>query len=635
METGPDHLDNAGVSGRADLSGLYHLGRTLGRGHFAVVKLARHVSTGQLVAIKMIDKTKLDGMATSHLLQEVRCMRLVQHPNVVRLYEAIDTPTTLHLVMELAEGGDLYDYILRHEGGVAERAAKRHFAQMARAVAYCHRLHVVHRDLKPENVVFFPRQGAVKLTDFGFSNLFRPGDMLATSCGSLAYSAPEVLLGERYHAPAVDIWSLGVILYMLVCGVPPFQETNDSETLVMILDCRYSVPDHVSQGCRDLISRMLQKDPARRATLAEIEAHDWLAGLDDALLSPEAPPYWLSGALSATSIRPGVPECGDLLAARPPTQQPAPGTWQPSLGYRRAPPEEAPMAKTPAALQQICEEEDEEEEVEDEEEEDGSSWAPGPLSLRQPLPFPEEKAGVKLESAGLMDTHSHEEEAGREELQSGSAMEMRDYKEDEEERKMNDEREEKMEVDKRETEFGSEERGGRSVISDQPVSNGNETVSRAPEELPSSEPRRFMGVQCCQGEPDAMTPGSEVEPNNNTNTPVHLPPQTAAPLSTLPFSPTEVSLNGHGTQTTGKEDEKEEKKADVERDDFLRDKLQAHNASGSETAGRTEPGKARSVKLKERLFQFPLCEKALAFNIPTHNKTKVLPLAQYNCCHVL
>lgn len=130
-------------------------------------------------------------------------MRRVQHPNVVRLYEVIDTPTTLYLVMELAEGGDLYDYIIRHEGGVAEATAKRHFAQIVRAVAYCHQLHVVHRDLKPENVVFFPQQGAVKLTDFGFSNLFQPGMMLATSCGSLAYSAPEILLGEEYHAPAV------------------------------------------------------------------------------------------------------------------------------------------------------------------------------------------------------------------------------------------------------------------------------------------------------------------------------------------------------------------------------------------------------------------------------------------------
>ncbi|KAK6477233.1 SNF related kinase b [Huso huso] len=262
------------------IAGLYDLDRTLGKGHFAVVKLARHVFTGQLVAVKVIDKTKLDSMAAGHLLQEVRCMKLVQHPNVVRLYEVIDTQTKLYLILELGDGGDMYDYIMRHEGGVSEDLAKVHFAQIVCAISYCHRLHVVHRDLKPENVVFFRQQGTVKLTDFGFSNRFQPGTMLMTSCGSLAYSAPEILLGEEYDAPAVDVWSLGVILYMLVCGQPPFQEANDSETLIMIMDCRYTVPARISPECKDLISRMLQRDPLKRASLEEIESHPWLNGVD-------------------------------------------------------------------------------------------------------------------------------------------------------------------------------------------------------------------------------------------------------------------------------------------------------------------------------------------------------------------
>ncbi|XP_008300639.1 serine/threonine-protein kinase SRK2H-like [Stegastes partitus] len=542
------HLEPRSSPGRSDLSGLYHLGRTLGRGHFAVVKLARHVSTGQLVAVKMIDKTKLDVMATSHLLQEVRCMRLVQHPNVVRLYEVIDTPTTLYLVMELAEGGDLYDYILRHEGGVAEATAKRHFAQIVRAVSYCHQLHVVHRDLKPENVVFFPQQGAVKLTDFGFSNLFQPGTMLATSCGSLAYSAPEILLGEEYDAPAVDIWSLGVILYMLVCGVPPFQETNDSETLVMILDCRYSVPEHVSHDCRDLISRMLQKDPSRRASLDEIEAHLWLQGLDDALLSPEAPPYWLSGALSPSSPRSGVPECGDLLAARPPNQLPFPGTWQPSLSFtlRPAPAEEPPVAKNLPALQQICEEEEEEEEEEeDEEDEDG-----------------------------------------------GDSQECRD-----------------------------EEAEMEEVISDQPVSHGEQPPAQTPELPPSSPPG--LGVRCCQGQPDLQQQqqqegqDEETEPNNNTNKPAPVLPASDSRRS---------SVSSGSLQKTAADGERDERAGD-------RGDVQTERRPSHESAPRAE--KRHSVKLRERLFQFPLCEKALAFNIPAHNKPKILPLAQYNCCHVL
>ncbi|KAM4618818.1 SNF related kinase b [Polymixia lowei] len=611
-QNGSNHLEHRGGSGRSDLRGLYHLGRTLGRGHFAVVKLARHATTGQLVAVKMIDKTKLDVMATSHLLQEVRCMKLVQHPNVVRLYEVIDTPTTLYLVMELAEGGDLYDYILRHEGGVAERTAKRHFAQIVRAVAYCHQLHVVHRDLKPENVVFFPQQGAVKLTDFGFSNLFQPGTMLATSCGSLAYSAPEILLGEEYDAPAVDIWSLGVILYMLVCGAPPFQETNDSETLVMILDCRYSVPEHVSEDCRDLISRMLQKDPSRRATLEEIEAHDWLQGLDDALLSPEAPPHWLSGALSPSSPRPGVPECGDLLAARPPSQPALPGPWQPSLSLRALPPEEPAVTKTLAALQQICEEEEDEEEEEEEENcpaKQTEGLASRPLLLAEQSQLsshPEEKAVVVLDEA---------EEVG-------SSVEMKEEEESE-----------KMSNEDREMEKGESCR----VILDQPVSDGNEPVTQTCEAPTRSLPG-FMGVQCCQGQPDPTSPGltteDQTEPNNNTNKPpppLPVPQPPISPISSHPPASARVSLVEAGRTARG--DGHEERRDEGERDELLTDKTQSHNAPGP--APRVEPGKGRSVKLRERLFQFPLCEKALAFNIPTNNKTKILPLAQYNCCHVL
>ncbi|XP_012726357.2 SNF-related serine/threonine-protein kinase [Fundulus heteroclitus] len=262
------------------VAGLYDLDKTLGRGHFAVVKLARHVFTGEKVAVKVIDKTKLDPVARGHLFQEVRCMKMVQHPNVVRLYEVIDTATKLYLILELGDGGDMYDCIMKHDGGLSEEVAKCYFAQIVHAISYCHRLHVVHRDLKPENVVFFEKQGVVKLTDFGFSNRFQPGKTLNTSCGSLAYSAPEILLGDEYDAPAVDIWSLGVILFMLVCGQPPFQEANDSETLTMIMDCRYTVPPHISHACRDLIGHMLQRDPKKRATLEQIESHEWLQGVD-------------------------------------------------------------------------------------------------------------------------------------------------------------------------------------------------------------------------------------------------------------------------------------------------------------------------------------------------------------------
>ncbi|CAK1556310.1 unnamed protein product [Leptosia nina] len=260
----------------AKIAGLYDLLDTLGSGHFAVVKLARHVFTGEKVAVKVIDKSKLDDVSKSHLFQEVRCMKLVQHPNVVRLYDVIETETKLYLILELGDGGDLYDYIMRHESGLSESLARDYFRQIVRAISYCHRLHVVHRDLKPENVVFFEKLGVVKLTDFGFSNKFCPGQKLETSCGSLAYSAPEILLGDSYDAPAVDVWSLGVILYMLVCGQAPFQEANDSETLTMIMDCKYTIPPNISNSCKRLIGRMLVREPEKRATLSEIATDPWV-----------------------------------------------------------------------------------------------------------------------------------------------------------------------------------------------------------------------------------------------------------------------------------------------------------------------------------------------------------------------
>ncbi|KAL3103647.1 hypothetical protein niasHS_000283 [Heterodera schachtii] len=266
----------------ARIAGLYDLEHTIGKGHFAVVKLARHVFTGEKVAVKVIDKTRLDPVSQAHMMQEVRCMKLVQHPNIVRLYEVIDTQTKLFLILELGDY-DMYEWVMRRpyeKGGGGEAEAQLYFSQIVKAINYCHKLHVVHRDLKPENVVFFERLGMVKLTDFGFSNLFVPGEQLQTSCGSLAYSAPEILLGDSYDAPAVDVWSLGVILYMFVCGRLPFQESNDSETLTRILDCKFSFPDHVSVDCRRLISSMLLRDPSRRATLEQIVQNKWVKAGD-------------------------------------------------------------------------------------------------------------------------------------------------------------------------------------------------------------------------------------------------------------------------------------------------------------------------------------------------------------------
>lgn len=201
------------------IAGLYDMERSLGSGHFAVVKLARHVFSGEKVAIKVIDKTKLDDVAKDHLYQEVRCMKLVQHPNVVRLYQVIDTQSKLYLILEYGDGGDMYDHIMKYEGqGISEEKARHYFKQIVSAIDYCHKLHVVHRDLKPENVIFFKNNDLAKLTDFGFSNSFLPGEKLYTSCGSLAYSAPEILLGDSYDAPAVGKLRLKMLYLLFLHG---------------------------------------------------------------------------------------------------------------------------------------------------------------------------------------------------------------------------------------------------------------------------------------------------------------------------------------------------------------------------------------------------------------------------------
>ncbi|CAD6186170.1 unnamed protein product [Caenorhabditis auriculariae] len=266
----------------ARIAGLYDLEHTIGQGHFAVVKLAKHVFTGEKVAVKIIDKTKMDAESTANIMKEVRCMKLVQHANIVRLYEVLDTQTKLFLILELGDY-DLHDFIVKHEKGVSEPIAQQYFCQIMIAIDYCHRLHVVHRDLKPENVVFFEKLGMVKLTDFGFSNSYEPGEQLSTSCGSLAYSAPEILLGDSYDAPAVDVWSLGVILFMLVCGRLPFQEANDSETLTKILDCVYTIPDHLSAPLKRLVQSMLVREPSKRAKLDEIVENPWVIAGDRGL----------------------------------------------------------------------------------------------------------------------------------------------------------------------------------------------------------------------------------------------------------------------------------------------------------------------------------------------------------------
>uniref|UniRef100_A0AAR2JLC4 non-specific serine/threonine protein kinase n=1 Tax=Pygocentrus nattereri TaxID=42514 RepID=A0AAR2JLC4_PYGNA len=204
--------------------GNYRLLKTIGKGNFAKVKLARHVLTGKEVRINTILLPKTTSLSSFQLFREVRIMKLLNHPNIVKLFEVIETEKTLYLVMEYASGGEVFDYLVAH-GRMKEKEARAKFRQIVSAVQYCHQKCIVHRDLKAENLLLDADMN-IKIADFGFSNEFTLGNKLDTFCGSPPYAAPELFQGKKYDGPEVDVWSLGVILYTLVSGSLPFDGQN-------------------------------------------------------------------------------------------------------------------------------------------------------------------------------------------------------------------------------------------------------------------------------------------------------------------------------------------------------------------------------------------------------------------------
>lgn len=254
--------------------GFYDIERTIGKGNFAVVKLARHRITKTEVAIKIIDKTQLDAASLEKVFREVRIMKMLSHPHIVKLYQVMETKNMLYLVSEYASQGEVFEFISRH-GRMPEPMARRKFWQVLLAVEYCHSQHIVHRDLKAENLLLDSHMN-VKLADFGFSNFFSPTGHLTTWCGSPPYAAPEVFEGKRYIGPEVDVWSLGVVLYVLVCGALPFDGSSLQVLRSRVLSGRFRIPFFMSTECEHLIRKMLVLDPSRRLTVEQVKRHRWL-----------------------------------------------------------------------------------------------------------------------------------------------------------------------------------------------------------------------------------------------------------------------------------------------------------------------------------------------------------------------
>lgn len=254
----------------------YELGKLLGQGAFAKVHHARNIHTGESFALKIIDKEKVNKVGLiEQIKREIAIMRLVRHPNVVQLYEVMASKTKIYLAMEYVKGGELFRKISK--GKLKESVARKYFQQLIAAVDFCHSRGVYHRDLKPENLLL-DESGRLKVTDFGLSALLetkgRDG-LLHTTCGTPAYVAPEVITNKGYDGEKADIWSCGVILFVLLAGYLPFRDKNLMEMYRRISRSQFKCPKWFSNDVKQLLTEILDPNPVTRMTLAKLRENPW------------------------------------------------------------------------------------------------------------------------------------------------------------------------------------------------------------------------------------------------------------------------------------------------------------------------------------------------------------------------
>ncbi|KAK8942954.1 CBL-interacting protein kinase 23 [Platanthera zijinensis] len=257
--------------------GRYNLGRTLGEGTFAKVKFARNVETGENVAIKILDKEKvLLNRMVGQIKREISTMKLIRHPNVIRMYEVMASKTKIYIVLEFVTGGELFDKIAG-QGRLKEDEARKYFQQLINAVDYCHSRGVYHRDLKLENLLL-DANGLLKVSDFGLSALpqqVREDGLLHTTCGTPNYVAPEVINNRGYDGAKADLWSCGVILFIIMSGYLPFEDSNLMSLYKKIFKAEFTCPAWFSTSAKKLIKRILDPNPKTRMTMAEVIENDW------------------------------------------------------------------------------------------------------------------------------------------------------------------------------------------------------------------------------------------------------------------------------------------------------------------------------------------------------------------------
>ncbi|GMH08724.1 hypothetical protein Nepgr_010564 [Nepenthes gracilis] len=257
--------------------GKYELGRTLGEGNFGKVKFAKDLETDLPFAVKILEKKKILNLKISdQIKREIATLKLLKHPNIVRLHEVIASKTKIYMVLEYVDGGELFDKIASR-GKLSEEKGRKLFQQLIDGVGYCHDKGVFHRDLKLENILISAK-GDIKVSDFGLSALpqhFKDDGLLHTTCGSPNYVAPEILANRGYDGAASDIWSCGVILFVILTGYLPFDDRNLAVLYQKIAKGDTQIPKWISPGAKNMIKRILDPNPVTRITMAEIKADEW------------------------------------------------------------------------------------------------------------------------------------------------------------------------------------------------------------------------------------------------------------------------------------------------------------------------------------------------------------------------
>ncbi|KEG08981.1 serine/threonine protein kinase [Trypanosoma grayi] len=254
--------------------GPYALGKKIGSGNFSIVRQATD-QNGRRWAIKIIDKARLRKENMEEQLQrEVEIMRSLKHENIISLHDVLETDEHYYLVLEYVSGGELFQKIVAAKR-FDEPTAREHFHQLIAGIHYCHSKGYAHRDLKPENLML-DANGALKITDFGLSEQ-QQDKMMETVCGTPNYVAPEVMKRRGYNGFGADVWSCGVVLYVMLAGRLPFEDRGIKTLLAKIDRGEYHMVRHVSDAVKDLISRMLTVDPQQRITIEGIIAHPWFA----------------------------------------------------------------------------------------------------------------------------------------------------------------------------------------------------------------------------------------------------------------------------------------------------------------------------------------------------------------------